>query len=118
MKKLAEAIILKKLKETEKERQIPDEQFRFRQNAWQKIPQMVKYITNKFNHKKATAAVLLYVSKVFDTKNCLPSCCMQDFQSDKSNYSSLLRSPRYIQRNGSKGTAGGSPLTIPVQQLH
>lgn len=69
MGKLAEAIILKRLKETEEELHIiPDEQFGFRQghSTEQQIHGMVEFIASGFNHKEATGAVLLDVSTAFD----------------------------------------------------
>jgi len=68
MGKLTEAIILKRLKETEELHIIPDEQFGFRHghSTEQQIHRMVEFIISGFNHKKATGAVLLDVSKAFD----------------------------------------------------
>jgi len=69
MGKLAEIVILKRLKETEEELKIiPDEQFGFRHghSTEQQVLRMVEFITSGFNNKVATGAVLLDVSKAFD----------------------------------------------------
>jgi len=67
--KVAEVIILRRLKEEEENLHvIPDEQFGFSRTVSTQLQvlRMTEYITEGFNRKEATEAVLLDVSKAFD----------------------------------------------------